>query len=119
MSIRSLTLLVVIGLFGVLSAIALRDVGYFGIIEPHLQSWSAGQVLADLVILAVLACCWMVADARDRGLNPWPFVAVTLIGGSFGPLFYLLVRDMRARAGALAAERGETQPAGRAHGSLS
>lgn len=95
MSVRLLTLLVVIGLFGALSAVALIDVGYFGIIAPHFQSWGAGQVLADLVILAVLSCLWMLADARQRGLNAWPFVIATLVAGSFGPLFYLVLRELR------------------------
>jgi hypothetical protein len=95
MSARLAILLVVIVLFGALSAAALLDVGYFGILEPHFQSWAGGQVFADLVILAVLAILWMLADARDRGLNAWPFVVITLGFGSFGPLFYLVLREMR------------------------
>lgn len=98
MSLRLVALLLVIALFGVLSAIALMDVGYWGIIAPHFQAWGAGQVFADLVILAVLACIWMVADARERGLNAWPFVAITLVAGSFGPLFYLVMREVRSGA---------------------
>lgn len=98
MSLRLVALLVVIALFGVLSAIALMDVGYWGIIAPHFQAWGPGQVFADLVILAVLACIWMVADARERGLNAWPFVAITLVAGSFGPLFYLVMREVRSGA---------------------
>ncbi len=98
MSLRLVALLLVIALFGVLSAIALMDVGYWGIIAPHFQAWGAGQVFADLVILAVLACIWMVADARERGLNAWPFVAITLVAGSFGPLFYLVMREVRLGA---------------------
>lgn len=98
MSTRLAALLVVTALFGLLTAVALLDVGYFGIIAPHFQSWGAGQVFADLVILALLACVWMVADGRERGINPWPFVAVTLFLGSFGPLFYLVLRELRSRA---------------------
>ena len=98
MSIRSLLLIVVIGLFGVLTALALMDVGYFGIIEPHFQSWGAGQVFADLVILAVLSCIWMVQDGRARKINPWPFVILTLLAGSFGILFYLVLREVRSSA---------------------
>lgn len=98
MSLRLVALLLAIALFGVLSAIALMDVGYWGIIAPHFQAWGAGQVFADLVILAVLACIWMVADARERGLNAWPFVAITLVAGSFGPLFYLVMREVRSGA---------------------
>jgi ABC-type Fe3+-siderophore transport system permease subunit len=97
MTTRLLALSVVIALFGALTAIALADVGFIGIVAPHFQSWGAGQVLADLVILALLSCIWMVRDASARGLNAWPFVLVTLVAGSFGPLFYLVVRERRAR----------------------
>jgi hypothetical protein len=98
MSSRLVLLLAVIVSFGALTAVALADVGYLGIIAPHFQSWGAGQVFADLVIACVLAAIWMVDDARARGLNPWPFVALTLLLGSFGPLFYLVVRELRAPA---------------------
>ena len=99
MSARLLLLIVVIGLFGVLSALALMDVGYFGIIAPHFQTWGGGQVFADLVILAVLGSIWMVEDGRARGINPWPFVIATVFTGSFGLLFYLVARELRAKAG--------------------
>jgi hypothetical protein len=89
-------LLAVIIVFGALTAAALADVGYLGIFEPHFQSWGAAQVLADLVILAVLACLWMAADSRTSGIPAWPFVVVTLFAGSFGPLLYLVVRARRS-----------------------
>lgn len=98
MTTRLMLLFGVTAAFGVLSGFALADVGYFGIIEPHFQSWDAGQVFADLAILAILACVWMVADARTRGLSAWPFVVITVFAGSFGPLLYLIVRELRAGA---------------------
>ena len=98
MSTRLLALLVVTAAFGILTAIALADVGYLGIFEPHFQSWGPGQVFADLVILAVLGCLWMVGDSRSSGIPAWPFVALTLVGGSFGVLFYLIWREVRAPA---------------------
>jgi hypothetical protein len=98
MSLRLVALFVVIGLFGALTAVALADVGILGIFRPHFQAWGPAQVFADLVILAVLACLWMVTDARDRGLNPWPFVVLTGLAGSFGPLSYLVLRELRADA---------------------
>jgi len=78
--------------FAVLTGLALADVGYFGILEPHLQSWGGAQVLADLTILAVMSCVWMLRDSRSSGVSPWPFIVLTLAAGSFGILFYLLVR---------------------------
>ena len=85
--------------FAVLTGLALADVGYLGILEPHLRSWAGAQVFADLVILALLSCVWMREDSRTSGVRAWPFVALTLAAGSFGILGYLLVRAWKARAG--------------------
>ena len=38
----------------------------------------------------------MVHDAKKQNLSAWPFVALTLAAGSFGPLCYLLIREARA-----------------------
>jgi hypothetical protein len=80
--------------FGVLTAVALVDAGYWGILEPHFRSWGGAQVFLDLVILAALAMIWMVRDARQRGTRVWPYVLVTLAAGSFGPLLYLAAREL-------------------------
>ena len=70
MSLRLPALIVVIGLFGVLSAMALMDVGYLGIIAPHFQSWGGGQVFADLVIVCVLAVFgWSVTRVRGGSIR--------------------------------------------------
>lgn len=98
MNIRLIALLIVILAFGALTVMALLDVGYFGIFLPHFQSLGAGQVLADLVILAILACFWMIGDSRHSGVSPWPYIAITLVAGSFGPLFYLVARELRGPA---------------------
>jgi hypothetical protein len=96
MSGRLIVLLLVIGGFGVLSALALMDVGYLGVLVPLVHSWGGAQVFADFVILAVLVCGWMIRDARERRLVAWPFVLITLVAGSFGPLLYLVMRDLNA-----------------------
>ena len=96
MSGRLVALITVIVGFSVLSALALLDVGFFGILEPHFRSWGGAQVFTDLVIALLLACIWMLNDARERGLSAWPFIAITLVLGSFGPLLYLVVRELRS-----------------------
>ena len=102
MNLNAGALVAVTAVFGVLTGIALADVGYLGIFEPHFQSWGAAQVLADLVILALLACVWMTADSRTSGIPAWPFIVVTILAGSFGPLLYLIVRARKAPKLALA-----------------
>lgn len=87
----SLSLLAVIAAFGALSSVALLQHGYIALFEMHLQNTAGMQVLTDLVIVCVLAMCWMVADARKTGRTAWPYLLATLFLGSFGPLFYLLI----------------------------
>lgn len=94
MNWRIILLLVVLADFAALSAYALVQVGYIGLFQVGLSSWAGIQVLIDLVIACGLICLWMIADGRRRGLNPWPFVAITLAAGSFGPLLYLLRREL-------------------------
>ena len=95
-------LVAVLTLFGALTGVALAHHGYWGILAPHFQSFGAGQVLADLVIALTLVLVWLVRDARAAGRSPWPWVALTLVAGSFGPLLYLLFRPAPGAAGASA-----------------
>ncbi len=83
--------------FSILSAYALKEVGYLGIFTAHFHP--AGlQVLTDLVIALTLVMVWMVGDARARGITVWPYILATLAFGSFGPLTYLLVRGNASSA---------------------
>lgn len=85
-------IVVILVLFGALTAAALWQHGYWGILAPHFQSWGGAQVLLDLVIALVLVLTWLWNDARTSGRNPWPWIGITLVAGSFGPLLYLLTR---------------------------
>jgi hypothetical protein len=102
MPTQTQVLAVVIVAFTLLTGLALADVGYFGILEPHLQSWGGAQVFADLTILALMSCIWMVEDSRRSGIRPWPFVVLTLAAGSYGILLYLVVRSRKTREGNVA-----------------
>ena len=95
MSARLLLLVAVLAAFSVITVLALINVGYIGIFTTNLDNWAGIQVLIDLIIIAALACIWMIADARKRGVSPWPFVLITVFAGSFGPLLYLVVREVR------------------------
>jgi hypothetical protein len=89
--IRSLLVIVILA-FGVLTGLAVEQHGYWGIISYHFPSSAGWQVGVDLVISCSLACLWMISDARKTGRNVWPYLLLTLVLGSFGPLFYLLLR---------------------------
>ncbi len=66
------------------------QVGYIGIFDYHRHSPAGWQVFADLVIALLLVLLWLVPHAKESGRNPWPWVVLTLLLGSFGPLLYLV-----------------------------
>lgn len=58
------------------------------------------QVVIDLYLLATLAGIWMYKDARQRGQSGWsvlPYLLITAVFVSIGPLLYLVVRGLRER----------------------
>ncbi len=99
MSNRLIALLLVITGFGVLTTRALMESGYFGVFLSSFDSWAGMQIFFDLVIVCILASIWMIDDSRRSGLPALPFILITLAAGSFGPLLYLVVRELRSPAG--------------------
>lgn len=85
-------LLITLLLFLALTGVAFWYHGYWGIVEPHFQSFGAGQVLADLVIALGLFLVWLWQDAKQLGRNPWPWIIGTMATGSIAPLVYLITR---------------------------
>ena len=58
------------------------------------------QVVIDLYLLATLAGIWMCQDARKRGHSVWstmPYLLLTAVFVSVGPLLYLVVRGIQDR----------------------
>lgn len=90
-SLPTWLLVVVLLPFSLYSTYAVIEVGYLGIITSHFHV-AGMQVFADLVIALLLACAWMVHDARQIGRAAWPFVLLTFALGSIGPLLYLVTR---------------------------
>jgi len=93
---RNLTVLLILFAFGAYSAYVMWHHGYLGIWQAGFGSLATLQILLDLVITCLLITIWMIGDARAKGLNAWPFVAITIAAGSFGPLLYLVYRDRPA-----------------------
>lgn len=72
-------------------------------VEVVFQNPVSTLVFVDLCIALTMVMTWMWLDARDRGWNVWPYLVVTLMAGSVGPLAYLIRREWgQRREGALA-----------------
>jgi hypothetical protein len=98
--------LVVLVLFAGYTAYPVITQGYFGFVAVHTAGPWGVQVVLDLFIALTLFLCWMVPDARERGLPAWPFVVLTILTGSIGALAYLVVRGLREPRSALAPSNG-------------
>lgn len=85
---RTLALITLVP-FTLLTLYALQQVGYVGIFDYQRHGPAGWQVFADLVIALLLVLSWLIPEARSEGRNPWPWVVLTLVLGSFGPLLYL------------------------------
>ncbi len=53
------------------------------------------QVVIDLYLMAALACVWMYRDARGRGRSALPYILLTAVFVSAGPLLYIVVKGFR------------------------
>jgi uncharacterized protein DUF2834 len=78
--------------FSAFSGYAVYQYGYLGLFEQGLANAATIQVFLDLMIALSLVMVWMWQDARKQGIAPLPYVILTLILGSIGPLFYLVRR---------------------------
>lgn len=81
--------------FGAFSAWVVWEVGYLAI-WLHLFEGAAGwQVAFDIVLFGLLAMGWMAHDAGRQGRTVWPYLVLTLVGDSVGPLLYLALAPGR------------------------
>ena len=92
---KPLLILALIAL-GAVTAAALWQGGLVGIIGAIAQSYWSLQIFADLVIAMSLVMVWMWRDAKSTGSIIWPWIVITLIAGSFGPLLYWITRKEKA-----------------------
>ncbi len=89
--------LAIVGLLilGVISVLALAEGGLAGFLVGITHSWATVQIYVDLVIAIVFLIVWMWRDANKKGLNPWPWIVLALVIGSFSPLIYLIVNGSK------------------------
>ena len=89
MTRRTLSIVLLIP-FTLLTLYALYTVGYVGVLSHLLEGPAGWQIFADLAIACLLVLSWIIPEARKAGRNPWPYVVLTFLMGSFGPLLYLV-----------------------------
>lgn len=66
----------------------------------HLAVATPGHITltADLVISLSLVSAWLWRDARARNVSPWPFLLLTAVLGSVGPLLYLVLKGSKSES---------------------
>ena len=80
----------------VISVRALMDFGFFDLFRFAYKDWASAQLFSDLTMCLVLLSSWMIVDSRRTGRTVWPWLLATMLLGSFAPLTYLLVGELRA-----------------------
>jgi hypothetical protein len=89
--LRPLFLLVAV-LFTAYSTLVVVEHGYTGFLQLAWREPWALQMLIDLSIALTIVSSLLVVDARRRKRAAWPWVLVTVLLGSVGPLWYLALR---------------------------
>lgn len=79
-----------------LTGYTVYTMGYAGFYEAAAANAATLTLSYDLVIALGLFSVWMVKDARERGTSFAPYLVVTLLLGSAGPLLYLIRREWTA-----------------------
>ncbi|HSV08007.1 MAG TPA: DUF2834 domain-containing protein [Candidatus Binatus sp.] len=93
MNAKQLGLSIVLLDFVGLTAYATYQYGVVGIVEAVAANAVTVTLFVDLVIALSLVLSWMWQDARERGAAVAPYVVLTLVFGSVGPLLYLIRRE--------------------------
>jgi len=102
---KQLGLLALLVGIGGLDAYAISQFGYLGLFDAMFVNAATTLASAEMTIALGLVTVWMWRDARDRGTAIVPYVVLTLVLGSVGPLVYLLVREASVPRRALVAAR--------------
>ena len=76
--------------FLALTGYALWSHGLVGFFEAELANAATISAVADLMISLSLIAVWIWQDAKKRGISAVPYLAITLVLGSAGPLLYLI-----------------------------
>ncbi len=107
MNVRVIALAAVFIAFAVFTAEAFAQMGLVGFFAAHGANLATMQVFIDLVIMGAILLGFVWSDAGERGLPRMPYVIATVLLGSFGPLAYLIHRELASRTHASNATRSK------------
>ena len=96
MSARKMILALVFVAFSIFTGEVVYAYGYMAFFDWALKSPVTIQLSLDLVISLSLVVTWMIVDARRQNRSALPYVLLTLVLGSIGPMLYLLRRPSGA-----------------------
>ena len=96
MPVRNIVLGASLILFLAQTAIVLGSVGYLGFFAAVNLNHATRLMFLDLVITLTLIAAWMWKDAAARGRAIVPYLILTFLFGSAGPLLYLLLAPARS-----------------------
>jgi hypothetical protein len=84
--------MVLLTAFLALSGYALYDHGVCGFMHAATANTATIALTTDLAIALSMVGVWLWRDARARGVSPWPYLLLTAVLGSAGPLLYLAMK---------------------------
>lgn len=76
--------------FLALTGYVLWSYGLVGFFEQELANTATFLGLTDLTIALSMIAFWMWRDAKRRGISAMPYLVLTAVLGSAGPLLYLI-----------------------------
>jgi hypothetical protein len=93
MNWKTIGLGVLLADFAAFSAWVVYEHGYLGLFAAVAANAATMQLGLDLVIALSMVGVWMHHDARQRGISAAPYLLLTMLAGSIGPLLYLVLRE--------------------------
>lgn len=93
MNAKQIGLAFVLADFVALTGYAVYHYGYLAFFDLHAANAIQIQIFVDLIIALTFVMIWMWRDASARGISPIPYVVLTLLLGSIGPLAYMIRRE--------------------------
>ncbi|HYB98089.1 MAG TPA: DUF2834 domain-containing protein [Candidatus Limnocylindrales bacterium] len=98
MNLKQIGLLFVLAEFAAFTGYVLYHYGVVGLFEAATANAATMQIMFDLVLALTFFTIWMIGDARQKGINPLPYLMLVLTTGSIGAMIYLIRRERVAAA---------------------